>query len=291
MTSVALAENPYPQRAADLLNERYGADPNAQGGEPLNRNVDSLWNPVLDCLVRHRSVRRYLPLALPQGALELIIAAAQSAASSSNLQTWSVVAVEDPARKARLAALAGNQKHINEAPLFLVWLADQNRNASVASALEGPKEALDYLEAYVVSALDAGLAAQNAVVALELLGLGCVYIGGIRNQPEAVAAELELPALAAPIFGLCVGYPDPGAPTDIKPRLPQGAVLHRETYASVQHGQLEAYDAVLAEFQDRQGMPPTGWTKTVASRVASARALSGRDRLREALNGLGFPLR
>ena len=35
--------------------------------------------------------------------VETLVAAAQSAASSSNLQTWSVVVVEDEARKARLA--------------------------------------------------------------------------------------------------------------------------------------------------------------------------------------------
>lgn len=106
-----------------------------------------------------------------------------------------------------------------------------------------------------------------------------------------MAAELALPPLVAPIFGLCIGHPDSAAPTAIKPRLPQAVVLHREIYSSAQKDHLEAYDAVLAAFQNRHGLPPTGWTKTVASRVASGKALSGRDRLREALNGLGFPMR
>src|SRR6187402_2389639 len=70
------------------------------------------WNEALDTLLAHRSVRAYLPDAVPDGTIELIVAAAQSAASSSNLQPWSVIAVEDPGRKARLAALAGDQKHI-----------------------------------------------------------------------------------------------------------------------------------------------------------------------------------
>jgi nitroreductase len=35
--------------------------------------------------------------------------------------------------------------------------------------------------------------AQNAMVALESLGLGAVFIGALRNKPAEVAAELGLP--------------------------------------------------------------------------------------------------
>lgn len=58
------------------------------------------------CSFAHRFVRADLPDALPDGTIETLIAAAQSAATSSNLQAWSVIAVQDKARKARLAALA-----------------------------------------------------------------------------------------------------------------------------------------------------------------------------------------
>ncbi len=59
--------------------------------------------------------------------------------------------------------------------------------------------------------IDAALAAQNAVVALESLGLGTCYIGAIRNDPETVARELALPEGVFPVFGLTVGFPDPSA--------------------------------------------------------------------------------
>jgi nitroreductase len=84
--------------------------------------VPAIWNETLDVLLSHRSVRADLPDAPPDGTIKILIAAAQSAASSSNLPAWSVIAVQEPARKAKLAALAGNQKHIMEAPLLLVWL-------------------------------------------------------------------------------------------------------------------------------------------------------------------------
>ena len=64
------------------------------------------WNEVLEIILNHRSVRGFLPDQLPDGTLELLIAAAQSASSSSNLQFWSVVAVQESERKSRIAELA-----------------------------------------------------------------------------------------------------------------------------------------------------------------------------------------
>src|ERR1700734_2507618 len=58
------------------------------------------WNDALDTIMSHRSVRSYRDAPLPPGTLELLIAAAQSAATTSNLQAWSIIAVEDAARKA-----------------------------------------------------------------------------------------------------------------------------------------------------------------------------------------------
>lgn len=108
-----------------------------------------------------------LPDPLPPGTLEILVAAAQSASSSSNLQTWSVVAVEDAQRKEKLSPLAGNQEHIRQSPVLLVWLADLARLTHVAESRGLPHEGLDYLEMFLTAAIDASLAAQNATVAAE----------------------------------------------------------------------------------------------------------------------------
>src|SRR4051812_49079522 len=95
----------------EALALRYG-----NGAEPKA----GPWNDVIATLLSHRSVRGFLPDALPDGTLETLIAAAQSASTSSNLQTWSVVSVTDPAKKSALAKIASGQKHIEQCPLFLV---------------------------------------------------------------------------------------------------------------------------------------------------------------------------
>lgn len=70
---------------------------------------------------------------------------------------------------------------------------------------------------------------------LESLGLGSVYIGAIRNAPKQVAEELALPPRVLPVFGLCAVCADPDAPAEIKPRLPQSVVLHRDRYDAGAH--------------------------------------------------------
>ncbi len=107
-----------PPSPTNLLQDRYGSSP---------FNPEQRWNDTLAVLLAHRSVRAYLPDVLPPQTLEILVAAAQSASTSSNLQTWSVVAVKDPVRKDTLAQLAGNQAHIRQCPLFLIWLADLAR--------------------------------------------------------------------------------------------------------------------------------------------------------------------
>jgi len=276
---------PQPDTAfLDLLEARYG------GAVPA---AEAPMNAVLQNLLSHRSVRTFRPDALPDGVLETLIAAAQSAPTSSNMQSWSVVAIRDPERKARLAELAARQGFIRQAPLFLAFLADTSRLDRLGQREGQTLEGLQYLESFLVAAVDAALAAQNVVVAAESLGLGSVYVGALRNRPEEVAAELGLPPGVMAVFGLAVGVPDEQTPTAIKPRLPQSLVLHHELYAVADEAaRVATYDAALAEFSERQGMGAgNGWVRRMLTRMASGASLSGRDKMQGILHRLGFPLR
>lgn len=250
------------------------------------------WNATLDLLLGHRSVRAFLPDALPAGALEALVAAASSAASSSNLQTWSVVAVEDVSAREKLAVWSGNQRHIVDAPLILIFVADLARAGRIAAAEGRPAEALASFELTLVATVDAALAAQNTVIAAESLGLGTVYIGAIRNRIEDVARLIALPAGAYPVFGLVVGRPDPSRPAAVKPRLEQAVVLHRERYdATGEAERIAAYAERMAAFQVAEGMAPERWPAKIANRVATLAGLHGREHLRAALAALGLPMR
>jgi len=264
----------------------------ARYGEGIAASAPATPNPVLQSLLAHRSVRAFDPAPLDEGTLEWLIAAAQSAPSSSNLQTWSVVAVQDPARKARLAELAGGQDHVRDAPLVLVWLADLARLRGLAQQAQVPVEGADYLDSSLMGVIDAVLAAQNAVVAAQSLGLGTVYLGAIRNQPERVAEELGLPPGVFAVVGLCVGRPDAARPAAIKPRLPQAAVLSRERYARPEaQRHVQRYDATMQSFYAAQGMPVARWSEHSLARLRGPEQLRGRHRLVEALQAQHIGLR
>ncbi len=274
--------NEKPGRASALL-ARYGQADDVPPGP---------WNPVLESIMGHRSVRAYKPDPLPHGTLETIVAAAQSAATSTNMQNWSVVAISDPALRADLARMAAGQRHVTECPLFLVFLADLSRVARVGEEAGAMLEALPYLETFLVAAMDAAIAAQNAAVAAESLGLGTVYIGAIRNNPEGVAAALGLPPGAVAVTGLCIGYADSEREqAAVKPRLPQAAVLHRNRYDDADRAARASYDKVLLASSANSERISHTWTERVVSRLGTLSALAGRDKLREALERLGLPLR
>lgn len=261
---------------------RYGA---AEADVPL------AWNDTIELLLSHRSVRGFLSDPLPAGTLEALVAAGQSASSSSNVQAWTMIAVENAATKAALAKVANSQKHMEECPLLLVWCADLSRTKEMGKRHDYPTDATAFLESFIVSVVDAALAAQNAAVAAESFGLGMVYIGALRNNPEEVARILKLPPHVVAAFGMCVGYPDPARPFNVKPRLPQRVVLHREHYDdSLPQEALDSYDATLMAFQRAEKLKEVGWTGAMKSRWRDARSINGRDRIRSALVALGFKL-
>jgi len=265
------------------LHARYGHCPDA---------LDAL-NPTIETMLQHRSVRAYTSQSVPPNTAELLVAAAQSASTSSNMQTWSVVAVTDPERKDRLAKIANNQEFVRSCPLFLVWIADLARLQALGNDRQKPHESLNYLEMLLVGAIDSALAAQNAAVAAESLNLGMVYIGAIRNNPAAVAKELNLPPMSFATFGMCIGYAEPSLTTSVKPRLPQATVLHKETYQPQAYKEaVKAYNDTMDAFYVEQNMNPLGpWDLHTLNRVRGPEAMGGRDTLMQTLRAMGFELR
>ena len=277
------ALNPIDTRDKQTaLARRYGAAIPAAGP----------WNETIATLLDHRSVRGFLPDPVPPGTLETLIAAAQSAATSSNMQLWSAIAVTDPAKRKVLAEIAGDQKHIEQCPLYVAFIADMSRNERMSRAEQVTFENLPYLETFMVACIDAALAAQNAVIAAESLGLRTVYIGAMRNDPAKVHELLGLPQKAFVVFGLCVGHADPRSKNEIKPRLPQSTVLHHERYdAAPEARDRPAYDAEMAQFSARNEMQATTWTARMLNRMGPIKSMNGRERIRATLARLGFEIR
>jgi len=236
----------------------------------MNRDSHSpAADTVLGLLAAHSTVRAFESTPLSSGDLERAIAAAQCAATSSNMQGYGLIAVEDASERARLAELCGNQPQVREAGAFLVVCGDLARQARVCERAGAPLFA--NLEAFVLATIDAALFAQNLVVALESLGYGTCYIGGLRNRLPEVDALLELPRLVLPLFGLCVGTPRERPAT--KPRLAPGAVLHRGRYRdrAATLSDVDEYDACMTAYYEARGKAHHTWSGAIARLLTEPR--------------------
>ena len=252
--------------------------------------------PTIEQINKHYSVREYKPDPVPAELVELVVAAGQRASTSSNLQVYSVVAVTDAEKRSCLAELCGGQRQILQAPVFLTWCADLSRLDRVCQ-MRGYEQSTDHVESFLVAAVDAALAMQNAALAAESLGMGMCYIGAIRNQPEDVIDLLDLPRLVFPVSGMTLGWPS--AKPFIRPRLPLRAVLHWERYDLEGEGEdLAEYDRAMVDtgiYEGRQvpapgreaNMEDYGWQEHSARRVSNPM----RTKLLQVLNRQGFGLK
>lgn len=168
------------------------------------------------------------------------------------------------------------------------WLALRTWACQVAPRQGRPA----YLETFLAAAIDAALAAQNAVTAAEIAGTEHRLFGAMRNNPLQIAEVLGLPSGTMGVFGLCVGYALAGIANEVKPRLPQSVILHHNSYGAPDKSTArDAYDAQMAAFSQRNEMTRDTWTKRVLGRMGKIASLSGRDRLVATLHMLGFELK
>lgn len=201
--------------------------------------------PTIDLLCSHRSIRAFTEQGIDEAQRSAIIAAAQAASTSSFLQCSSIIRITDPAKREQLVQLTGGQPWVSAAAEFWVFCADFNRHQQIC-----PDAQLGRAEQLLLGCVDTALMAQNAMVAAESLGLGGVFIGGIRNSIAEVTELLELPKFVLPLFGFCVGHPA-DAP-DVKPRMPQAMLVHENRYQAVDKNLLAQYDEqITAYYQQR----------------------------------------
>ena len=184
-------------------------------------------NQTIETLLSHTSVRSYTNESISDEIIEVLIKCAQAASSSHFVQAYSIIQITDRSLRTEIAQLLDNPKHIIEAPLYFVFVADLARHEHIAR-MHGLEMGTLESESLLIASVDASLAAQNMMIAAESLGLAGVYTGVIRNYPKEISELLNLPHKAFALFGLCLGYP--AERNEVKPRLPIQEILHINQY-------------------------------------------------------------
>ena len=168
---------------------------------------------ILECMETRRSVRAYLPNAVPEEKLERILRAGLYAASGMGRQSAMILCVTDKALRDRLmrmnAAIMGTPEKdpFYGAPCVLVVLADR----SIPTAV-----------------YDGSLVLGNMMLAAHAEGLGSCWIHRAReefnsDEGKAILHDLGVEGDYEGVGHLIVGYAD-GAEPEAKPRR-EGRVL------------------------------------------------------------------
>ena len=190
-------------------------------------------NEIIDSLYHRKSVRVYEDRQIPEEMKNLILEAAMQAPSAGCQQLYTILDITDQKLKEMLAESCDHQSFIANAKMVLVFCADCKKwyDAYLEAGCEPRKPGVGDL---MLAITDTAIAAQNAVVAAESLGIGSCYIGDIMENCEEQRRLLQLPEYVFPAVMLVFGWPTEQQRMRQKPeRCERKYIVHENTYRSI----------------------------------------------------------
>ena len=238
---------------------------------------------TIELLMAHSSCRSFQDKPVPEDVADTIIKCAQHAPTSSYLQAYTIIKVEDKEKRKALAQFAGGQEWVEKAGLALLFCADLHRLDVMLDVAD--KNVLHNEELYTVAVTDAALASSRALVAAQALGLGGVFVGGVRNETEKMAKLFGLPELVFPMYVVCMGYPAEVPPQ--RPRMDASLISAVDTYPEITGPeQLADYEKEVSDYflNITKGRSGRGWI----ARAEHAISVKPRYSVGEFLHKAGF---
>ena len=170
-------------------------------------------NPVIDAIMRRKSIRRYTEQKPTNEILQTIVKAGQQAPFAAQL--GSLLLKRDAA------------KNPFKAPLLFTICVDVHRMEAVMAA-RGWRRCMSDVGILLLGIQDAAYMAENMVLAAESLGLGSCYLGAAPMYADRIVKEYDLPAKVFPLVQLTMGYPAENQPP--RPRYPMAFTLFEDRY-------------------------------------------------------------
>ena len=167
-------------------------------------------NPVIETILKRRSVRKYEDKAIPKELLEEIVKCGLYAATAIGKQPWHFTVITDRSVLDRISAAnaAIMKADPNTPPMLLADIDaggyDSFRGAPCAVLVAG-EDGNPFAEA------DCANAVENMALAAESLGLNSCYLASFKpslmgEAGAAMRAGLGIPQGYTPNFALAIGY-------------------------------------------------------------------------------------
>ena len=197
-------------------------------------------NPVIESLFDRKSIRVFTDREITSEEKDLILRSAVQAPTAGNQQLYTIIDVTDQAVKDILVKTCDNQPFIASAKMVLIFCADCKKWYD-AFRFAGCEPRQPRVGDLALAISDATIAAQNAVVAAESLGIGSCYIGDIMENCEQHRELLKLPKYVFPCCMLVFGYPTQQQQERKKPlRSPMDSIVHENHYHEMDAAELKA---------------------------------------------------
>ena len=246
-------------------------------------------NETIARQLNHRTIRAFTDQPVADATMATLFAVMNRTATSTGMQAYSVIRVQDPVKRQALAAIC-RQTYIASVPQLAVFLVDVYRNRRIAASLGCHHPAARDMDRFFQGFTDAALAAQNLVVAAESLGLGTLFFGSLLNDPDQVIQLLDLPELTFPVVGVGLGYPAQNP--QLKPRLPLNLKIFTDRYDTSEPDPnlIEAYDREMQAYYDLRdnGRRSDTFSRQVVTRLTQS--LDKRARILQSVKRQGFDL-
>ncbi len=147
---------------------------------------------------KRTSVRSYQNREISDEKLQKLLRAANMAPSAGNLQSYEMMVVRNDEAKEKLAAAAHDQQFIEEAPVAVVFLLDEERSSR--------KYGSRGEELYTIQ--DAAIAATFLMLASFELNMGSCWVGAFEEEEVKEGLDLE----KRPVSIVTVGYTNKKTP-------------------------------------------------------------------------------
>lgn len=146
----------------------------------------------LDVIMSRRSIRRFTEQPLTREQLDIVVRAAMAAPSAGNQQPWRFVVVTDRPVLAQLAEATPYSKLVADCAAAIVVCGDTREEKHPGYWVQ-----------------DCSAATQNALLAVNGLGLGAVWIGvhPISEREANVAGIIGAPQGVRPLGMIAIGHP------------------------------------------------------------------------------------
>ena len=88
----------------------------------MNIKVVENMNETINLLKAHKSIRKYKNQPIEDEKIKAIIECAQSAATSSFIQAYTIISVKDKAKRKDIAHLSGDQSYVEAVSIIFSFL-------------------------------------------------------------------------------------------------------------------------------------------------------------------------